>query len=64
MWTFEEKGLYGEGYISTFQENWEGYISTFQEKGCGMLMDIIKVLYVEGYISTFQEKGCGMLMDI
>jgi hypothetical protein len=39
--------LYGEGYISNFQENWEGYISNFQEKGCGMLMDIIKLLYVD-----------------
>jgi len=45
--TFQEKGLYGEGYISNFQENWEGYISNFQEKGCGMLMDIIKLLYVD-----------------
>jgi len=33
MWTFEEKGLYGEGYISTFLEKGlygEGYIITFR----------------------------------
>jgi len=34
----------------------EGYISTFQEKGCGMLMDIIKLLY--HVCGLLKKKAC------